>query len=321
MKKSKLIVPAALAVMLLSTAASVTGTVAWFTSNKAVNTTLSSFTASSVGGNLTLTMTSAIGTENGATYTDDGLIVVKSGVKLTDGSYDASDGTLYRTPYKATEPATAGDNFVAIASNAASDKTQSGDGTYTRTVGATTYYFAVTWEMQFDYKFQGDTSNVNLYFNLDETETVSNATKKKSRIDSVQAVAAEGSHTEQTYKGFRIAFVGKTGSTAKTIWAPEQTSTNVKRISSVTTALAGVAQDSGVKVLASDTTPGVLSTADTGANTANNYLGTFVGSGTPVTRLVFTCTAWFEGTDPNVINEAEMDTVTAHMHFFVATNA
>ena len=42
MKKSKIIVPA-LGLLLLSTAASVSGTVAWFTANRTYNTTISSF--------------------------------------------------------------------------------------------------------------------------------------------------------------------------------------------------------------------------------------------------------------------------------------
>ena len=302
MKKTKLIVPAALAVMLLSTAASVTGTVAWFTANRAVNTSVSSFTASSVGGNLSLTMGAGIGT----TFAND-VVSVASGVKLTDGSFDASSGILYRTPYLATEPAASTDNFVAIST--------ANDTNYKRVVGTQTYYFAVTWTMQFDYKFAGDTTAVNLYFNLDETETVSATTKNKSRIDYTSAVAAETGHSEQTYKGFRIAFVGTTGSTVKTVWAPEQTSANVKRISATTDATDGVAQAGGVNVLANGDTAAVSYAATpTAAASGNNYLGQFT---TSVTSIIFTCTAWFEGTDANVINEAEMDTVTAHMHFFV----
>ena len=56
MKKSKLIVPAALAVMLLSTAASVTGTVAWFTANRAVEIGAGKFEVTSTDGSLAVTL-------------------------------------------------------------------------------------------------------------------------------------------------------------------------------------------------------------------------------------------------------------------------
>ena len=299
MKKSKLIVPAALAVMLLSTAASVTGTVAWFTANRAVETSISSFKVSSIDGNLELTMGAGYGT----TESNNVISVSTTNSALTDASYNVN-GTFHRSSYKSTETT----KYTAV--------TPTAEGDCNRVVSTTTYWYVVTWTMTFDYTFAGDSASVNLYFNLDTA---------KSKITHTQAQAAATGNSAETYKGFRIAFEGTTNSTAKIVWAPEQTASNCKTLNYTTlddTANpaktdAGV-DYSGVTVLASDTTAGITEAAETCGTAANNYIGQFT---TTNKQIALKCTAWFEGTDPNVINGARMDEVVAYMGFFVRTNA
>ena len=301
MKKSKLIVPAALAVMLLSTAASVTGTVAWFTVNRAVDTYTGNFSVESVDGNLSLTAAAVTGTTE-----SNGVVSIASGAKMTDASYDASTGNLYRHPYTAAETnaLATGHTFV--------EKTES-EANWKRTVTvnttSTVYYYAVSWTYTFTYVYGSDTNTLNLYLSTDSGKSY--FTKESANRN------ATGDHTEQTWKGFRIAFINSAASTGSTVvWAQQQIGDNVKHIHATNTAETGVAQDSGVKVLASDTAPAntVLETAESGGTSVNNYIGQFTSS---VTSITVKCVAWFEGTDPNVINEAEMDTVSAHMRFFV----
>ena len=88
MKKSKIIVPA-LAILVLSTAASITGTVAWFTAQNTFNTQVGEFAVVRTNGDLRVVQTAGIGTSKSG---DD--IVVASNSKLTDGSFDHTTPTF-----------------------------------------------------------------------------------------------------------------------------------------------------------------------------------------------------------------------------------
>lgn len=87
MKKSKIIVPA-LAVLLLSTAASVTGTVAWFTASRTFLMTAGDFAVVNTKDNLECKLLGDFGT-----IADDAAhkISTKDGFKLTDASFDHTD--------------------------------------------------------------------------------------------------------------------------------------------------------------------------------------------------------------------------------------
>ena len=64
MKKSKIIVPA-LGILLLSTAASISGTVAWFTASRTFSTHVNAFSVGSVDGNLSGVCAGVVGTKAG----------------------------------------------------------------------------------------------------------------------------------------------------------------------------------------------------------------------------------------------------------------
>ena len=91
MKKSKIIVPA-LAVLLLSTAASVTGTVAWFTANRLFNTTVGEFAVVNTKDNLVCEMGEGLGTDVNALTN---VVSVESGKVLTDASFDHITNSHY----------------------------------------------------------------------------------------------------------------------------------------------------------------------------------------------------------------------------------
>lgn len=99
MKKSKILIPA-FAVLALSVGASVTGTVAWFTSSRSANFS-SSFATKDLGGSLTIENTAKVGT----TKTGDNITVSDY---LYHGSYDA-------------KPNKTGELFVASTSDDAND--------------------------------------------------------------------------------------------------------------------------------------------------------------------------------------------------------
>ena len=95
MKKSKIIVPA-LGLLLLSTAASVSGTVAWFTANNKYNTTINTFAVVKTNDDLQVELGAGVGTS-----VDTNAIVLSKEIssttytsKLTDASFDPTTNKL-----------------------------------------------------------------------------------------------------------------------------------------------------------------------------------------------------------------------------------
>ena len=332
MKKSKLIVPAALAIMLLGTAASVSSTVAWFSSNRAVKLSTTSLSVKSIDGNLTLEGKNEVGTLLDSSYAEITQInfTTSRNAVMTDGSVDLL-GNVYRKSYKSTETT----NFTI------SDKTTEG---YKRAVGDTDYYFAMSWDLKFSYDFAGDATQVNLY--LDPSSKI-------YQMDNNQEVAWGASNS--TYKGFRIAFIAGNHSTLSSnttkVWAPEQNENLCGYVNSVNNNFAVVGttdsvlndtdpqnivydtdgyhgglynQNNAVNLIAKNTTGTVAATAESGATSAPNYLGSFnKEASNDASTLEFTCFAWFEGTDPNIVTSAQTyyDTLFAEIKFFTRQNA
>ena len=85
MKKSKVLIPA-LGVLILSTAASVTGTVAWFTASRTYNTTIGDFAVVKTNADLKCTLAAGLGTFKSG----DVITLVNENVysELTDASFD-----------------------------------------------------------------------------------------------------------------------------------------------------------------------------------------------------------------------------------------
>lgn len=311
MKKSKIIIPA-LGMLLLSTAASVSGTVAWFTTVSTAQAEITSFAVRKLGGDLDYEVTAGTGTKK-VTDSDPKSAITLAGDQpaLCDSSYDH----LALLDYKANSSAT---SFTALA---ADESNWSVNGTDADDNPMVTYY-AVSWSYTFTYTFGGDTTPVNLY--LDSQGSTVTPTKNKD--------AADG-HTEQTYKGFRIAFINSAAS-RKVVWAKNQAAAQCKFIDSDTT----VAY-SGTPATATYTNNGVYTNANSGSAagdlldstglaplaesaigvaTRTDYLGQFTAATNTITVK---CVAWFEGTDPNVINESEMDTVAAALNFYTRATA
>jgi len=88
-KKSKIIV-LALALITATTVASVTGTVAWFTANRAVTVTLNAFASTKLESNLEVTLTSG----NGTSVNSSNSKQIDIDGKLTHGSYDAKNYSI-----------------------------------------------------------------------------------------------------------------------------------------------------------------------------------------------------------------------------------
>ena len=292
MKKSKIIIPA-LGMLLLSTAASVSGTVAWFTTVSTATANITSFAVRKLGGDLSYTVAAGTGTEK-VDADDDHSAIQLTGTNpaLCDASYNHTTGKVW----KANSNASA---FSVI--DAESGWTVSGTNQVT--------YYAVSWSYTFSYSFGGDSTAVNLYFD-----------SPTSSVTPTTLAAASGTQTEQTYKGFRIAFVNEAASRS-VVWAENQANANCHYVTA-TNNQAGAYTDANSSSAAGDLldSTGLAIVAETGSGSAAraDYLGQFTTSSTSIT---IKCVAWFEGTDPNVINGSEMDSVAAALSFYTRPNA
>ena len=302
MKKSKLIVPAALAVMLLSTAASVTGTVAWFSSNRSLEVSTNDFSVKSIDGNLKVVgsnpiNTNAITFSNNSTSGATEIVQIATNYLLTDGSYDHANDQIYRNKYKTGET---GPVAVTVGNDEAD---------YARIIGDKHYYFAVYWTFTFTYE-GGDGSNTNLYFDPTSVATATQGT-------------AGSSASLHTYIGYRMAFCS---TSTKKVWAPFKSTsdtcnyvtTSNNTIVETGTYAAGAllcgqgSSNTAFTSTAADTVQD-LASVETASSSAVNCLGQFTSS---TTSLAFKCVVWYEGTDPNVVETASMDKVSTTLKFF-----
>ena len=297
MKKSKIIVPA-LGLLLLSTAASVSGTVAWFTANNKYNTTINTFAVVKTNDDLQCVLAGGVGTsvESNAVVLSKEISSTTYTSKLTDASFDPVTNKL-------VEPDANGEKVKASTLySALSDSAQT---RATIADPATKIYSCVTWTMTFKVSFGAVNTNYALF------------------LDNTSGHTAFSGGNSATGKGFRIAFVT---SDATRILADYQTATNCKYTSgalAVDAALPSASTATAVPTaqIMDSTYATALPTSEVAYTSVENRadcLGLIEYSANSVVDYVVTCVAYFEGTDPEIINRdtaAEYETVNAALHF------
>lgn len=318
MKKSKLIVPAALAVMLLSTAASVTGTVAWFTANRTVSIDADNFEVVSTDGSLSYSLTAG----NCTSVTGSGTsakVSVSTDLKLTDASVDFTTASAPRVfTDEALDTGNQPNTFSEV--TLGSGKTFLSANEYAVPGTNNTVFYCATWKITFSYDFNGGPTSVDLFFNAGES-TMS-YTKTRDALNSA---------TTNTFTGFRI---GMATSSKAIVFADHETlgycnyitqsGTNAAAVAS--SAAAGsyaaytlVSASGGNLVDSSITTSNFALAVDgTNGNTSRgDYLGTISkpAEGTTGTFDV-NCYAWFEGTDPGIVNNSEFHKMASALKFY-----
>ncbi|MBQ7250220.1 MAG: hypothetical protein IJS37_02630 [Bacilli bacterium] len=293
-----------MATLLLAAAGSVGGTVAWFSATTTFSTNISTFKVVRLDGDLSCAMVAGTGT----TLTGE-TISVTEGAELTHGSFNHTNGKVYVQ--------TSAGNFAEKASVAANGGAVSGTieaGRYTDTAGSHTVYYAITWQMNFTYTLPVSASAgtaMNLYLDMAGS--------------SMTPTVPTGTYTLNTNKGFRIAFYPNTDTNVTTstnventrVWADKQESTGCTYVSGAgATTPASYAAPTLIDM--NNTT--VITDGNTGSATADICLGGFRNYTSGSSKLGFTCVAWFEGTDANVVNAASLDTVATSLAFYTRTN-
>lgn len=317
MKKSKVLVPA-MALLLFSTAASITGTVAWFTSTRTFETSTGDFEVAKLEGNLSCEATQLIGTsvtDNVISIATDGSVGATKAV-LGDASFDHTQKKLYTdTDVVSTYELL---DTMAATSPAENGFTGTVNNWKYNTVGTTTYWYAVAWNLTFSYQFVAETTNVNVFFNINA-----------STMTPTQTVAhASGNDTA---KGFRIAFLSNSSAkvwgklcdkncmelNSSSSWVSKDGGYNPAYVSSTT----GTTAYTSSNFIDSTTTLAAATNSTTNQTSRLDYLATITNPGDASSASVtVTCVAWYEGTDPNVVDASRMTKVKTSMSFY-ACNA
>ena len=320
-RKSTIVIPA-LALMVLTAGASATGAVAWFTATRQVTATASTFTAASTTAALGISTTKGQGTETTSTSTNpNGVVKVQttptdgtaSDNYLCDASFDATSGKLYHSKLNDDGKV---DSFVEITNNLLTGEDYK-TGKKTND-SLHDIYYAVNWQYTFHYETTNPSGSA-LLFDLSS---------------SFGSTASSG-----VSAGFRIAFVNTTDTTNKPyrVW----TNDDVKTYVNSTTATYG-GDSTSLTYSASYAAPYIIKTNSTYTRISDSsyatsgttnvvtslaeYLGTFTpnsaASGSDsnaVKDITLKCTAWYEGSDPAVVND-QLDSqlaITASMKFYV----
>lgn len=152
LKKSAVVIPA-LARIAVTAAASVSGTVAWFTATHTVTATASNFNATYNDGNLELSVASAQATGGDkavkALAINGHDVTIDDGILFTDASYNAVADELWSDKEKDD-----GSNATTFETKGASTNASTG---WVADLNSKTLY-AVTWTYTFKYKFGTDVS-------------------------------------------------------------------------------------------------------------------------------------------------------------------
>ena len=315
MKKSKIIIPA-LALIAFSTAASIAGSVAWFTASRQATITAGTFAVVKTNANLEYSMEAGVATS--IDNTSGTQTVVLGNNKLTDGSVNHKTGKAY-TPNAAGDGLITGDKQeITLTQSVATLEPL----LERNTLASGKVYTAATFDVTFTVSFGALVKDMGLY------------------LDAAQSsftVAGEGTPTPLTAKGFRVAFIQlqtpTTGSEIiPTVFAglqnketeipddpetPEDehaTITNCKYVAN-TTNFAGTGYtttdyDLVDKTFKDDESARVLPTELTPRDEALNRpdrIGLFKFSAGNTVTLKYRVVCWYEGTDPEIHNRASND--------------
>jgi len=319
MKKSRIIAPAA-AILVFSSAAAVTGTVAWFTASRIADLSISSITAVNPEAGLVLELAQI--NNAGATKVadkDESDNVIGYHIQntaLRDASVygtDTSDPLVYKSVLDGDGEL---NSFALVGTNGKADGTNK---LIYGSVASKDVYYANAFDANITLGSEVDTENYHVFF--DQVKS------------SATMTGAQASGTDKALsKAFRIGM--KSDDDQWIVWAPFYASaTQIKNVTGLTkTDVAAVADTYSLfgNNVADATGSSISETelSSTAAAGKKEYLGTLDGSlndGDPDDKDVLKVTVytWFEGTDENCVNEAKeiTNTFAANLVFKAVKNA
>ena len=332
-KKSKFVILPALATLVLTGVASVTGTVAWFTANRTAKVTASQFTATAMNSNMTVTMTAITGTFSASSSTNSGSISVDG--TLTHGSFDA-DGTTNKGLYTALTS----DSYVTGYQNVGNFNNGNSVGTWMAGTVETDkkVWYAVSWQMTFNVTLSSDSEKVAVLFNpaissysrndkahagfktamfTDDQLVVFGNDNVKTHVKTAGNGTESFTQTKDTVlKGGKEYYtLNEDQKTYSIVASPNQNSiTTYFEKTYDKSALEESFQDTNY--LQTNLSYSPLADKATTLTTANEYLGT-IDSKNKDTGLSVYCVAWYEGTDAAVVNDNVIaDAMEATLNFY-----
>ena len=288
-KKSKFVILPALATLVLTGVASVTGTVAWFTANRTVKASASQFKAEAEGGALSITTSPLTGTtvdkENGNNIVVDGV--------LTHGSYDFTN--LYTVTILDDNPTA----YVSLGNATLNNNEWLA---YTKT-DQTKVWYGVAWKWTISYNAVSTTDKIAVI--LDQ---------KESNYSKVSG--ANG--------GFEIAMSTNSNTPKQIVFGNNNVKTHVSKAGNIAGNIGdGQAGETGeftntdnLHYLVNDN--GYTRKKDKQSQTTYTEDGGYIATLDSDTNSVdVTCVAWYEGTDPVVVTDKIVDEViTASFTFY-----
>lgn len=326
MKKTKIIIPG-LALVALSTVASIAGSVAWFTASRTATVNAGSFSVVKTTSNLTCVVTAGMGTYLDASDTTNKTITLTHEVGegaeahdvtnvLTDASFNHLTGNIY-------QPDESGEDFhedypeVSCTDASLATKLNRGE-----TLEGGAIYSAVTFNLSFTISFGSASGNYGLF--LDNTAGKTEVTCEDATL--------------YTAKGFRMAFYSTDGNATSKVLADLQdngtwdhdgdgaqasptaevkkiryTADNNDFVTDVTDYAATDLMHSGY----TDSLP-AENTAEATVALRPDYLGKFAFQANTDVTLNYTVVCWFDGNDPEIVNRdlaSEYQTVESVLCF------
>lgn len=317
-KKSKIIIPA-MGLILLSTAASISGSVAWFTANRTAEINTGNFAVVKTDGNLGVALTEGVGTAVSSTT-----VSAKTGgeapneweAKLGDISFNPATKQLWND-----NDGGAGASFVQVGDdNDYQTLTESG---HPFVLSSSDHvYHAFTWKVTLTYTWGADHTDMNLFFDYAASEMTGDANP--------------GDVGTNTQEGFRIAIIGARTVVWAGLQANEAILTGVTANNTVGTygdtlsnaSFSYFSADAfglGTTAVASATAKGDYAKAtDRLANqrARADYLGalSYDSEAPTSTSIDLYCVAWYEGTDTAVVDSSELQAVASQINFYTCIN-
>ena len=165
-KKSKFVILPALATLILTGVASVTGTVAWFTANRAVTASAGNFEARGLNGDFKIQATEGVGTTTTDTAGNtSSTVAVADNTLMADASYDINNYVLYtKVLGEGKNGAASVTGFKAIGNTGNYDSLDANNlkaGSVTDGSTAKIVYYALTWKYTFTYTFTDTTKKID----------------------------------------------------------------------------------------------------------------------------------------------------------------